>query len=114
MSQENVNHPKHYNAHPAGIECIDVVEHMSFNLGNAIKYLWRAGMKGDFEEDCRKAIWYVEREIERKKRERHRLAKEAIVQAGLEGRQSWDEAEVLFELEDRRERERRDQEQGGA
>jgi hypothetical protein len=66
---DRVNHPPHYNSHPAGVECIDVVEHMPFNLGNAIKYLWRAGLKGDFEEDCRKAIWYVEREIQKRKQE---------------------------------------------
>jgi len=60
-----VNHPKHYNEHPTGIECIDIVEHFSFNLGNAIKYVWRAGLKPDseFELDIRKAIWYLEREL---------------------------------------------------
>lgn len=64
MSDEKVDHPRHYNQHPSGIECIDVVEHMSFNLGNAVKYLWRAGLKTpDFETDLRKAIWYVERGI---------------------------------------------------
>jgi hypothetical protein len=61
-----VNHPPHYNAHPSGVECIDVVEHMGFNLGNAIKYLWRADHKGDAIEDLRKAAWYVQREIERR------------------------------------------------
>lgn len=61
---DNVNHPPHY-AHPSGIECIDVVEHMSFNVGNAIKYLWRAGRKGPALEDLRKAAWYINREIER-------------------------------------------------
>lgn len=60
--RDAVNHPPHYNRHPAGIECIDVVEHLSFNLGNAIKYLWRAGDKGDLDQDLRKAIWYIERE----------------------------------------------------
>jgi hypothetical protein len=65
---DTVNHPPHYNAHPAGVECIDVVEHMTFNTGNAIKYLWRAGLKGDALEDLRKARWYVEREISRLER----------------------------------------------
>lgn len=60
-----VNHPAHYTSHPAGIECIDVVEHLPFNIGNAIKYLWRAGLKGDAVEDLRKAEWYARREIER-------------------------------------------------
>jgi hypothetical protein len=61
---DNVNHPKHYNSHPSGVECITVAEHMSFNIGNAIKYLWRADHKNGLE-DLRKAAWYVNREIER-------------------------------------------------
>lgn len=64
-----VNHPPHYNAHPANIECIDVIEHFSLNVGNAMKYLWRAGLKDDEIEDLRKAQWYCEREIERLTRE---------------------------------------------
>lgn len=63
---EAVNHPKHYNSHPSGVECIDVVEHMGFNVGNAIKYLWRADFKSDPVEDLRKAAWYIQREIERR------------------------------------------------
>lgn len=62
---DNVDHPKHYNVHPSGVECIDVVEHFSFNVGNAIKYLWRAGEKDNQMEDLAKAKWYVEREIYR-------------------------------------------------
>ncbi len=58
-----VDHPAHYNAHPSGVECIDVVEHMGFNLGNAIKYIWRADLKHDALEDLRKAEWYLRREI---------------------------------------------------
>lgn len=60
-----VNHPKHYNAHPSGIECIDVVEHFNFNRGNAIKYIWRAGEKENEVEDLEKAIWYLTREVRR-------------------------------------------------
>lgn len=63
---DTVNHPAHYTAHPSGIECIEVTEHMSFNVGNAVKYLWRADLKGDPIEDLRKAAWYVQREIERR------------------------------------------------
>jgi hypothetical protein len=56
---DTVNHPKHYNGHPSGIECIDIVEHYNFNLGNAIKYVWRAGLKSDNPiEDLAKAVWY--------------------------------------------------------
>jgi hypothetical protein len=63
---ERVNHPPHYQ-HPSGIECIQVVRHMNFNLGNVIKYLWRAGQKPGVEvmEDLRKAQWYLNDEIER-------------------------------------------------
>jgi hypothetical protein len=59
-----VNHPRHYNQHPAGIECIVVIEHMTANVANAVKYLWRAGFKpsADLDEDLAKAVWYVERE----------------------------------------------------
>ena len=59
--------PDHYKAHPSGVECIDIIEHMNFNLGNAIKYVWRAGLKGDnpAEQDLKKAVFYIEREIER-------------------------------------------------
>jgi len=58
-----VNKPAHYTAHPSGVECITVTEHFSFLRGNAIKYLWRAGIKGDEIEDLKKARWYVDREI---------------------------------------------------
>ncbi len=63
-----VNHPKHYNSHPSGVECITVVEHMSFNIGNAVKYLWRADLKGSTIEDLRKSIWYIQREIDRREK----------------------------------------------
>jgi len=59
-----VNHPKHYNSHPSGVECITVVEHMNFNIGNAIKYLWRSDHKNGLE-DLKKARWYIDREIQR-------------------------------------------------
>jgi len=62
-----VNHPEHYRSHPSGIECIDVVEHFNFNLGNVIKYVWRADMKGGIE-DLRKAAFYIAREIERREK----------------------------------------------
>lgn len=66
IDPQGINHPKHYNVHPSGVECIDVVEHMGFNLGNAIKYIWRADEKEDSFKDLRKAVWYIEREIERR------------------------------------------------
>jgi hypothetical protein len=54
---DNVNQPKHYTEHPSGIECIQVTEWMSFNLGNAIKYIWRCDLKRDDIEDLEKAAW---------------------------------------------------------
>jgi hypothetical protein len=65
-----INHPKHYTNHPSGVECITITEHMCFNLGNAIKYIWRADLKGNAEQDLQKAIWYIDREINRNKQRR--------------------------------------------
>mgnify|MGYP000467523465 FL=1 len=62
---DNVNHPRHYTEHPSGVECIQITEHMGFNLGNAVKYIWRADLKGNQVEDLKKAIWYINREIQR-------------------------------------------------
>lgn len=65
-----VDHPTHYNLHPAGIECIDVIEEMTLNVGTAIKHLWRQGLKPDNHaiQDIEKAITYLGFEIERLKR----------------------------------------------
>lgn len=71
VSNNNVNHPDYYNNNPSGIECIDVIRHYPFNVGCAIKYLWRAGLKKDASlsdkekeiEDLKKAIWYIEDRI---------------------------------------------------
>lgn len=62
-----VNHPRHYNTHPAGIECVDVNEHMTANIAAAVKYVWRAGLKPDesHDKDLAKAVWYIERERSR-------------------------------------------------
>ncbi|TIN82694.1 DUF3310 domain-containing protein [Mesorhizobium sp.] len=62
-----VNHPPHYTAHPSGVECITIVEHMGFCLGNAIKYIWRADLKGNAIEDLEKARFYLDREIEKRR-----------------------------------------------
>lgn len=70
---DQVNHPKHYTSDPSGIECINITRHRNFNIGNAIKYLWRAGLKEDKDrklidkqvEDLNKAIWYLVDEIHR-------------------------------------------------
>lgn len=65
----NVVHPKHYNSHPSGVECIDIAEHLSFNLGNALKYLWRLHHKGEPKEQIEKALFYLSRERERVSRD---------------------------------------------
>ena len=70
---DSVNHPAHYNSHPSGIECIEIARHHNFNIGNSIKYLWRAGLKSEEGmedtdkqiEDLNKAIWYIHDEIKR-------------------------------------------------
>jgi hypothetical protein len=66
---DQVNHPPHYNQHPSGVECIQITEHLNFCIGNAVKYLWRAGLKGgsveDTVRDLEKSRWYITREIER-------------------------------------------------
>ncbi len=65
-----MNAPLHYRKSPSGVECIDITEHMNFCVGNAVKYLWRAGEKNDLLEDLKKARWYVDREIARVEKER--------------------------------------------
>jgi len=60
-----VNNPSHYCSHPSGVECKDIVGHYTFFPGAAMKYIWRAGLKGDIIEDYRKAIKCLEFEIER-------------------------------------------------
>lgn len=70
---DQINHPKHYTSDPSGIECIDITRYRNFNIGNAIKYLWRAGLKEDKDrklidkqiEDLNKAVWYIVDEIHR-------------------------------------------------
>lgn len=75
MRHDPVNHPVHYTSHPSGIECIEITRHMNFNCGNAVKYVWRHGLKPvdvndgpgieDAIQDLSKAIWYLRDEIER-------------------------------------------------
>ena len=60
-----VDHPVHYTSHPSGVECVTIAEWFNFNRGNALKYIWRAGEKGNELEDLKKARWYLDREISR-------------------------------------------------
>jgi hypothetical protein len=70
-SNDPVNHPKHYNNSPAKcecgklIECIEVTRHLNFNLGNAMKYIWRCELKSNAIQDLQKAIWYLTDEIKK-------------------------------------------------
>ncbi len=66
---DRIAHPPHYNSHPSGVECITVTEHFGFNLGNVIKYIWRAEEKGAPLEDLKKAAWYLAREIEKREKD---------------------------------------------
>jgi len=83
---DNVNHPKHYTSHPSGVECIEITEHYGFCVGNAIKYLWRAGLKKDGTlddidkeiEDVRKAAWYVQRHLENLQKKKKQIAEEKL------------------------------------
>lgn len=64
MKKETVNHPAHYNQ--GSIEAIEVIEDwgLDFHLGNALKYICRAGHKDDnYLEDLKKALWYIERRL---------------------------------------------------
>lgn len=61
---DNVNHPAHYEAN-GPFECIELTEQYNFCLGNAIKYVWRHMDKGKPFEDLSKALWYIQREIDR-------------------------------------------------
>ena len=76
IAHDTVSHPKHYNSSQARcecgrrLECIDVVRYLSFNLGNAIKYLWRFEHKNGLE-DLKKARWYLDDEIKRREDEQH-------------------------------------------
>ena len=71
MKNDPVNNPKHYTNHPSGIQCIEITRHMTFNVGNAIKYLWRNGQKDQNPavQDLEKAVFYIQDEIARIKKE---------------------------------------------
>jgi hypothetical protein len=69
---DKVNSPKHYTADPSGVECITITRHRTFNIGNAIKYCWRGGLKvaegatsAAILEDYNKSLWYLCDEIQR-------------------------------------------------
>lgn len=79
--EDMVNHPPHYTQHPSGIECIEVIEHFPANIALAIKHLWRFGRKevvdkNDPYQDYRKAMWYINREMQRLSKMEWKITKE--------------------------------------
>lgn len=64
---DKIHKAEHYNSHPSGIECIYIVRHHNFNIGNALKYLWRQGLKegNTSVDDLNKAVFYILDEIKR-------------------------------------------------
>jgi hypothetical protein len=68
MQNDPVNHPHHYCSHPSGVEAIIITREMSFNVGNAFKYLYRCDLKGNIVQDIDKAIWYIRDEISRREK----------------------------------------------
>lgn len=66
-ASDPVSHPSHYTSHPSGVECITIAKHENFCIGNALKYLWRAGRKDPNKtiEDLKKAAQYIQYEIDR-------------------------------------------------
>ena len=79
--ENRVNHPDYYNSHPSGIECIDIIRYYCFDIGNAMKYLWRAGLKKEMGldekqkeiEDLNKAIWYIKDRIKQLENDKERI-----------------------------------------
>lgn len=80
--ENRVNHPDYYNSHPSGIECIDIIRYYCFDIGNAMKYLWRAGLKKEMGldekqkeiEDLNKAIWYIKDRIKQLEDDKERIS----------------------------------------
>lgn len=89
--ENRVNHPDYYNSHPSGIECIDIIRYYCFDIGNAIKYLWRAGLKKEMGldekqkeiEDLNKAIWYIKDRINQLKSKDINYEKESFNREGV-------------------------------
>ena len=68
QAPDHVNHPPHYGDQKSGVECIEITRHMNFNLGNVVKYIWRADKKGAPIQDLEKALWYLKDEINRRRK----------------------------------------------
>jgi hypothetical protein len=64
-----INHPYHYTWHPSGVECKDIIQEFSYNIGSAMGYLWRHEYKNGVQ-DLKKAIQHIQFEIERLEKEK--------------------------------------------
>jgi len=65
MNNDPVNHPPHYTQHSSSVECYEISQHLSAAVAQAFQYIWRAEDKGNAAEDYKKAVWWLEREIQR-------------------------------------------------
>lgn len=92
VNGEQIDHPAHYTSHPSGIEAIELCEHLPFNIGNALKYVFRAPYKGNAEADLAKAEWYLQRE-------RALLDKIRRLEAKLGGRFSFSKLQHILLLD---------------
>lgn len=63
LATVDIDRPIYYNSHPSGIECKEIARHLPYNIGCALKYLFRAGLKGDAITDYRKALNYIKDEL---------------------------------------------------
>jgi hypothetical protein len=80
-----VHHPRHYNSHPSGIECVEYAELLPGNLSHACVYVWRHADKGQPAQDLEKALWFIDREAARAESERH----SARALLGMLGGETW-------------------------
>jgi len=73
--ENKVNHPSHYGGKDNPFEPIKIIEHydLNFMLGNTIKYVLRAGKKGDKLVDLEKALWYLQREVDNMKNKSNKI-----------------------------------------
>lgn len=94
-----ITRPKHYTNHPSGVEAIQITRHMNFNLGNAVKYIWRAGLKDEAILDLQKALFYIADEIRRIGGRPHMIESEKVLSFIEELRQEKEQgmvADYLF------------------
>ena len=88
--KDMVNHPSHYTWHPTGVECIDINEWFCANLAAALKYIWRVDEKGDHINNMEKAVFYINREITRRKSVEYNAGKDSHNHTADTGSEAWD------------------------